>query len=58
MARTLIPDGLDQAARMALEAKAIEFILSGEPGWQRTTTHNPGFDLYETGSDEAADSVV
>ena len=45
------PDGLDQAARMTLEAKAIEFILSGEPGWQRTTTNNPGFDLYETGSD-------
>ena len=46
------PDDLDQAARMALEAKAIEFILSLETGWQRTPTHNPGFDLYETGPDE------
>ena len=46
------PDGLEQAARMALEAKAIEFILSLETGWQRTPPHNPGFDLYETGSDE------
>ena len=46
------PDGLDQAARMALEVKAIEFILSVEPGWQQTPTHNPGFDLYETGPDE------
>lgn len=39
-------DGLDQEARMALEAKAIEFILSCEPGWRRTPTHNPGYDLY------------
>ena len=47
------PDDLDQGARMALEAKAIEFILSHEPGWQRTPTHNPGFDLYETEPDES-----
>ncbi|WP_018233468.1 DUF3883 domain-containing protein [Thioalkalivibrio thiocyanodenitrificans] len=40
------PDGLDQQARMALEAKAIEFILSREPEWRRTPTHNPGYDLY------------
>ena len=46
------PDDLDQAARMALEAKAIEFILSSETGWQRTLPYNPGFDLFETGSDE------
>ena len=46
------PDGLDQAARMELEAKAIEFILSVEPGWQQTPPHNPGFDLYENGLDE------
>ena len=46
------PDSLDQAAHMALEAKAIEFILSRETGWQRTPTHNPGFDLYESGPDE------
>jgi hypothetical protein len=40
------PDGLDQQARMALEAKAIEFILSRKPAWRRTPTHNPGYDLY------------
>jgi hypothetical protein len=45
------PDGLDQAARMALEEKAIAFILKREPGWQRTATNNPGFDLFETGPD-------
>jgi len=45
------PDGLDQPARMALEAKAIEFILSREPRWQQTPTHNPGFDLVEIGAD-------
>lgn len=41
------PDGLDYAARVALEAKAIELILSREPEWRRTPTHNPGFDLYQ-----------
>jgi hypothetical protein len=41
------PDGLDHASRMALEQKAIEFILSCEPNWSRTPTHNPGFDLYQ-----------
>ncbi len=46
------PDGLDQPARMALEAKAIEFILSLETEWHQTPTHNPGFDLFETGPDE------
>jgi hypothetical protein len=45
------PDGLDQGARMALEAKAIDLILSREPEWRRTPTHNPGFDLFEAGSD-------
>jgi hypothetical protein len=45
------PDGLDQAARMALEAKAIEFILSRDPEWRRTPTHNPGFDLFKAGTD-------
>jgi len=45
------PDGLDYAERMALGAKAIEFILSLEPQWQRTTTHNPGFDLFQIGTD-------
>ena len=32
---------------MALEAKAIDLILSREPEWRRTPTHNPGFDLYQ-----------
>jgi hypothetical protein len=45
------PDGLDQWARMALEAKAIDLILSHEKGWQRTSTNNPGFDLFEAGAD-------
>jgi hypothetical protein len=39
------PDGLDQAARMALEDKAIDFILSLEPEWQREPPNNMGFDL-------------
>lgn len=43
------PDGLDQPARMALEAKAINLILAREPKWQRTPTHNPGYDLFEPG---------
>jgi hypothetical protein len=45
------PDGLDQAARMALEAKAIELIRTSEPQWQPTATHNRGFDLFESGPD-------
>jgi len=40
------PDGLDRQARMALEAKAISFIRSREPGWQPTPPNNPGFDLF------------
>ena len=40
-------DGLAQSARMALEAKAIDLILSRESDWRRTRTHNPGFDLYQ-----------
>ena len=48
------PDGLDQVARMALEAKAIELILSREPEWQCTRTHNPGFDLYQGDEPSAA----
>jgi len=44
----LDPDGLDRGARIALEEKAIELILNREPGWRRTPTHNPGFDLYES----------
>jgi hypothetical protein len=41
------PDGLDQAARIALEARAIDHILAKEPNWQRTPALNPGFDLFE-----------
>ncbi len=41
------PDGLGQPERMALEARSIEFILSLEPDWRRTPTHNPGYDLYK-----------
>ena len=45
------PDGLEQAARMALEEKAVDFILSRFPNWERAPTHNPGFDLFESGLD-------
>jgi hypothetical protein len=41
------PDGLDHPARMALEAQAIDLILSREPEWQRTPTNNPGYDLFQ-----------
>ena len=47
------PDGLDQEARMALEAKAIDLILAREPKWQRTPIHNPGYDLFDPGDDAA-----
>ena len=46
------PDGLDQQVRMALEEKAIQFILQREPQLHRTPSHNPGYDLCETGEDE------
>ena len=45
------PDGMEQAARMALEEKAVDFILSRFPNWERAPTHNPGFDLFEAGLD-------
>lgn len=45
------PDGLEQAARMALEATAIELVRASEPQWQPTPTHNPGFDLFAPGPD-------
>jgi hypothetical protein len=41
------PDGLDQEKRLALEARAIDFILSCEPEWKRTLPNNPGFDLFQ-----------
>jgi hypothetical protein len=48
------PDGLEQAERMQLEAKAIELIRAREPEWRPTPTHNPGFDLFQGPSQEAA----
>jgi Protein NO VEIN, C-terminal len=45
------PDGLDQKARMALEAKAIDLILTHENYLERTPAGNPGFDLYKPGID-------
>ena len=47
------PDGLVQSARMALEKKAIDFILSSERNWKRTPVSNPGYDLFEPGRDGA-----
>lgn len=44
------PDGLDQAARMQIEAQAISLIISLEPGLQRTPDGNVGFDLFEVNS--------
>jgi len=51
-------DRLDQRARMALEEKAIQFILQREPQLHRTPTHNPGYDLFETGEDEQTIRLV
>ena len=45
------PDGLKQSVRMALEKKAIDFILSRERNWKRTPGTNPGYDLFEPGPD-------
>lgn len=45
------PDGLEHAARMALEAKAIKLIQTREPAWRTTPPNNPGFDLYQAGPD-------
>ncbi len=41
------PDGLTSEKRMALEEKAISFILDDEPELERTSTGNPGYDLFE-----------
>ncbi len=46
----LDPDGLDQAARMQIEGRAIDLIISLEPSLHRTPNGNPGFDLYEAES--------
>ena len=48
------PDGLEHARRMELEAKAIDFILRGEPDWASTPTNNAGFDLYRGATMENA----
>ena len=42
------PDGIDHKARMDLEEKAIALVLAYEPRLQRTPTHNPGYDLFES----------
>lgn len=44
------PDGLDQAARMQIEERAIDLIIRLEPGLSRTPEGNPGFDLVEADS--------
>lgn len=41
------PDGLVHEDRMALERKAIAFILDHEPEWERTSQNNEGFDLFK-----------
>ena len=45
------PDGLDQAARMQIEGRAIDLIIGLEPALRRTPEGNPGFDLFEADSD-------
>ena len=42
------PDGLVQAVRMQIEARAVDLILRLEPTLCPTSVGNPGFDLYET----------
>lgn len=44
------PDGLDQAARMQIEGRAIDLIIDLEPALRRTPEGNPGFDLFEADS--------
>ncbi|MBC3228937.1 sacsin N-terminal ATP-binding-like domain-containing protein [Serratia fonticola] len=43
-------DGLDQAERMQIEARAIDLIIGREPALCRTPEGNPGFDLFEVDS--------
>jgi len=38
---------------MELESKAIDLILLKELRWERTPTHNPGYDLYEPDGNDA-----
>ena len=44
-------DGLTHQARMDLESQAIDFILDQEPALKGMPEGNPGYDLYEPGSD-------
>ena len=44
------PDGLDEAARMHIEGRAIDLIIGLEPALRRTPEGNPGFDLFEADS--------
>jgi hypothetical protein len=46
------PDGIDHEQRLALEERAIRLIIAREPQLRRTPTNNPGFDLFELGSDD------
>ena len=39
--RRMTPTVLEQSVRMALETKAIDFILSSERNWKRTPVSNP-----------------
>jgi uncharacterized protein DUF3883 len=49
------PDGLDQAKRMQIEAKAIRKILDLEPDLRQTAGGNKGFDLYK--EDDAGNTI-
>ncbi len=46
------PEGAERAARrLEIEESAIAFILKCEPEWERTHTHNRGYDLYKDDQD-------
>jgi hypothetical protein len=45
------PDGVDHEERMKLEEDAVKLVLAHDPLLQRTATNNPGFDLFEAGTD-------
>ncbi len=40
-----------RARKSELEERAIAFILKCEPEWERTHTHNRGYDLYKDDQD-------
>lgn len=52
------PDGLDHAARMALEARAIDLIRTREPNLKPTPAGNKGFDLVETDANDEPERWV